>query len=204
MTSTTLADARLPGGRRRPEREADYRAAIMNDDHLSPAASWIASCLIFHFWQSGELYASQARIAEYAHYSPTSRKTVRSALRELVDAGYLDHVGTKPNRVEHYRFTIPVSLDGSKPEPDRSPPDLVKPGPEKVVELPLEVMEAKPAPEPAKPAETISAAPKKAAGPSRPAVDPLAYEEFQAWKPEPIVPRPKPRAVPVWDDDIPF
>ena len=169
---------------RKPDREADYRAAIMNDDRLSPAAAWIATCLIFRYWRSGELYAGQKTIAEHAKYSRQSTKTVRNALAELVSRGYLEHIGTLSDRREHYRFTIPVDADTSEPE------DAPIPAPEVVTSEPVE-----PTPEVARP--------------NVPNYD----DPWPTAKPEPIVKRPRTKmerrvfgqqtATPLYNDDEP-
>src|SRR4051812_41606102 len=83
---------------RRPEREADYRAALQNDPRVSRNATATGSALIFRYWQSMELYASQGTMAEVAKYGPTNRAAVRRDLKELVDLGYLEHVKTLPDR----------------------------------------------------------------------------------------------------------
>ena len=106
---------------RKPEREADYRAAVQNDPLLSRSATATATALIHRYFSTMELYASQETIAKVAKYAPSSRKAVRRDLAELVALGYLEHVGTKPNRIEHYRFTIPVDADTTLPKP---PPAL--------------------------------------------------------------------------------
>ena len=123
------APAPKPVKTRKPEREADYRSAVQNDPHLSRSATATATSLIHRYFSTMELYASQETIARVAKYAPSSRKAVRRDLAELVERGYLEHVGTKPNRIEHYRFTIPIDADTSTPD---QPPVLtvVKDDPE--------------------------------------------------------------------------
>ena len=183
---------------RKPEREADYRAAIMNDDRLSIAASWIATCLIFRFWQSGEVYAGQKRIAEIAKYSRHSTDSVRKALAELVERGYLEHVGTLPDRREHYRFTIPVGADTSEPEPEDAP-EVVHPAPaaEIVQEAPLEPWLTGGTPEPVE-APTADVEPPVAAPAAKSPADVATfYDQLDAEPPAPFVPV-------VYDDEPDF
>lgn len=95
--------------KRLPKREADYRKVLHDTsrDTLSSTALLAGLVICQRCWKSGELYASQATLAEWMHLANT--KSVRKAIQELEAAGFLTKVGTKGTGVLHYRLTVPVT-----------------------------------------------------------------------------------------------
>jgi hypothetical protein len=111
-----VTTAGTPGGRqivtRAPEREADYRKALHDTTRQQLSANALLAGLVIcqRCWQSGELYATQSTVAEWMHLA--SAKSVRKALAELEEAGFLTRTGDPiPKRVYHYRLTIPIGWD---------------------------------------------------------------------------------------------
>ncbi|MHA6619667.1 hypothetical protein [Pseudonocardia sp. DLS-67] len=93
---------------RTPEREADYRKALHDTTRQQLSANALLAGLVIcqRCWKSGELYATQATVAEWMHLAST--KSVRKAVAELEAAGFLTLIGDPlPRRAYHYRLTIP-------------------------------------------------------------------------------------------------
>ncbi|OLT03202.1 hypothetical protein BJF90_26365 [Pseudonocardia sp. CNS-004] len=60
----------------------------------------------------GELYASQARLARWMHLAPSSTKTVRRAVRELEELGYLRPIGEQVDgNTLHFQLTVPRGVN---------------------------------------------------------------------------------------------
>jgi hypothetical protein len=106
--SEEVSEPERPRPVRLPRREVDYRKALHDTDRdtLSSTALLCGLVICQRCWKSGELYASQATLAEWMHL--VSTKSVRKAVAELEAAGFLTKLGTKGTGVLHYRLTVPV------------------------------------------------------------------------------------------------
>lgn len=91
---------------RGPNREVDYRCAVMDAPGLSVHARYAGLAIVRHCFRSGELFAGMEKVAEWMGLSPESRKQVSKYVGELVAAGFLTPVG-KVRRTVKYRLTLP-------------------------------------------------------------------------------------------------